>query len=373
MKDIKIRSVAENQKKAYLFMLRYIISAFLIFLFAFILLRFPLYSAEGIRRGTDICLNTLIPSLYPFMILTDIYVSSSVSQVRIPFSDKLCRFLFRLPGSCAAVIIFSFFGGLPIGASMSSELYERGVISKEQCARMLCFCVNPGPAFVISAVGAAMLGSAKTGVLVYLSLIISSVIMGIASRFFASEQTEISCDYNKAPTNGRKDFSIEKSVVKCSKALFEICAFVTAFSCLTALAENINIPDGIRMFILCTAEMTKGSLVAAESYPVPIVAAVIGFSGFCGHLQLNRAIRKSGLKYKHFIVSRVINSGLSAVICSILLKLFPVAEETFAIGAKPQGIKNSGSAVLSVLMIIMAILFVIGDDYKVSKKEKKKV
>ncbi len=354
--------------KANIFVFRYLSGAFATFVTAFILLKFPACSAEGVKKGIEICVNSLIPALYPFMILTNIFISSKAADLKIPFLEGLCRSAFRLPGYCAAVIVFSLIGGLPIGAKMSAELYERGLISREQWRRMLCFCVNPGPAFVISAVGMSALGSKKTGAVIYISLVFASLLIGFISRFFASD-TETYISIPVQDKGERKGSVAERAVIKSSKSLLAVCSWVVAFSCLCEIIVNLDLSEGMESFLICIAEMTRGSLVAVESYPVPIVAAVIGFSGICGHFQLMGETGKAGLKYKHFLVSRIICSGLSALICGLLLKLFPMAQATFAVGIKPEANGTSGSALLSVLMIIMALLFVLGDDYRIIRKK----
>ncbi len=372
-----MKALTENRSpgklsKAYLFVIRYSLSVFAVCSAAFILLKFSSFSVSGVKKGIDICTDSLIPSLYPFMILTNYYALSQISEVRIGIIDKHFGLLYRLPGCCAAVILFSFVGGLPVGAKMSVALYERGLISKEQCGRMLCFCVNPGPAFVISAVGMTMLGSKSTGVIIYVSLLLSSVIIGIVSRYFSSAD-ETYINSISAKNSAVKGTPLETAVLKSSKSIFGICAWVVAFSCLNEITVNLNLSEAVKNFILCTSEMTCGSMKAAESFSAPIIAAVIGFSGFCGHMQLMGAINKAEMKYKYFLVSRIINSGLSTVICSFLMKCFPVAEETFSVGIKPEVSENSGSAVLSALMLLMAVLFLVGDDYRIGRKNTKKV
>ncbi len=360
------------KSKSLHFVIRYTVSSFIVFLSAFILLKFPEFSFAGVQNGIEICANNLIPSLYPFMILSNMFVSLTTDKKRNTnpsFFEKMFTYIFKLPSNCAFVIFFSFIGGLPVGAIMSEHLYDRGIISKDQWGRMLCFCINPGPAFVISSVGLNMLGSKKTGVILYLSLIVSSIILGVFTRFFASENEIYKYNSYAEKTVSKKGSVIENAVVKSSKSLLIICAWVVAFSCAVELVVNLNLPYELKNFILCTAEMTKGCMNASEHYPVPVIAAVIGFSGFCGHFQLMWAIDKSETKYKYFIVGRIINSGLSAAICGLLLKVFPIARETFSVGTVPENKEMSGSVVLSLLMIFMAILFVLGDDYKAVRKK----
>ncbi len=373
MKTVKENSFFDKTNKIRLFIIRYFLCTFATFIMVFLLLKFPSYSMEGVKKGMRICAESLIPSLYPFMILTNIYLSYEKSDLKVSFFDKISRFIFRLPGSSLAVILFSMVGGLPIGAKMSEELYRKGIISGEQRARMICFCVNPGPAFVISAVGVTMLGSKKTGILIYVSLVISALALGFATRFFTSENETYIKQSAHPETESDSGSSIEKAVIKSSKSIFAICAWVVAFSCLNELTVNMSLPEGMKTFILCTSEITNGCIVASEKFSAPITASVIGFTGFCGHLQIISQIKSSGIGYKYFLAGRIINSGLSAVICSLLLKLFPVAKETFAVGTRPVAGDTSGSLTLSVLMIIMAMLFVIGDDYRLKRKNIKKV
>ncbi len=372
MKFLNKPAISDKISGLYLFIMRYMLSAFAIFLLAFMLLRFPSYSADGVKKGISLCLESLVPSLYPFMIVTDIFISSKAAEIRSVTVGRLCKFLFRLPASAMPVILLSFIGGLPVGAKMSAELYERGLISKEQCARMLCFCINPGPAFVISAVGVSMLGSQSAGLIIYISLVLSSFIIGVASRFFVSPDENLFIAEKSICNESQTGNMIEKSVIRSSKAVLAVCSWVVAFSCLGELISVFALGEGMKSFLLCISEMTRGCFTAAGRYPVPIVAAVIGFSGICGHFQIMGEMKKCFLKYKTFLVCRIINSGLSAVICGFLLKLFPVASETFSVGVKPDSATTSGSVMLSVLMIVMAILFVLGDDYRVTGKKQKK-
>ncbi|MBE6776153.1 MAG: hypothetical protein E7543_08200 [Ruminococcaceae bacterium] len=373
MNVLKKEILSRKINKSGIFVVRYLLCSFITFFMAFLLLKFPALSVAGVKKGIEVCTESLIPSLYPFMIITNAYILSPVSEMKLPPLEKLCRFLFGLPGSAGAVILFSFTAGLPVGAEMSAGLYRKGIISRQECSRLLCFCVNPGPAFVISAVGNGMLGSSAAGALIYASLVISSLIIGFSTRFFATEnETYISLP-SQVRTGESGTGSIEKAVVKSSRAIFNVCAWVVAFSCLSEIIGNSGLPEGAKAFLLCTSEITNGSLIASEKFTVPVVASVIGFSGFCGHLQIMGAINTAEMEYKYFLVSRIINSALAAVICSLLMRLFPVARETFSVGIKPDGRATSGSVVLSVLMLIMAVLFVIGDDYKLNRKKSEKV
>ncbi len=356
---------------SYVFVLKYIFGSFAVFSLAFIFIKFSELSAQGVKKGIDMCLKSIIPSLYPFMILTNIYASSDLVNVKVPLFNRLIGKVFRIPENSAGIILFSFIGGLPVGAKMTAELYKRRLISQEQGARIMCFCVNPGPAFLISFIGADLLGSRKTGILIYISLILSSVSVGVLSRFFATGHTDGFCTEMKNINNVIKTDkrTLENAVINSSKTLFVICSWIVIFSCISELILCSDIQIGIKKFLLCTLEMTNGSIVAAEHFSAPIVAAVIGFSGICGHFQLLDCVKSVKLEYKYFLVSRIVSAGLSVVYCSLLTELFPIVNETFAMGTRPVIKESSGSVLLSVMMIIMALLFIVGDNFRFSKKK----
>lgn len=353
----------------FIFVIRYILGAFALFALAFILLKFPETSADGVRNGIDLCLAILVPTLYPFMILTNVFVNSGIINKTPDFIRKIMNCLFKLPGECACVIFFSMIGGLPVGAKMAQKLYERKTLTADEGQRMLYFCVNPGPAFVISSVGYYMLGSKEIGLLIYLSLVASSLTLGIMTRFInnGTEYIKVNKKYNAYNKN-----IFQASVSDASKSIITVCSWVVAFSCITEIIEKLSVSDTAKIFLQCITEMTNGCRISAENFSVPIIAGVIGFGGVCAHFQLMDSIIAMKMKYKYFLVGRILNGSIATLYCSLLLKWIPIANETFSAGVRPNERGMSASFFVSLLMILMAVLFIIGDDYSVKRKEKSK-
>ena len=72
-------------------------------------------------------------------------------------------------------------------------MYDNGIISKKEAERVMTFCNNPGSAFVISAVGVSLFGSLKLGIILYVCVILSSVIVGAVGRLFYRGEKYTSC------------------------------------------------------------------------------------------------------------------------------------------------------------------------------------
>lgn len=302
-----------------------ILSIIGIFISCYLLFLMPYAVSTGITNGLEICFYTILPSLFPFMVLSSYIIKSDVLSPVYRTLYPITRFLFKQADCSIAVIIMGLIGGFPVGAKMTSMLYENGRISKNEAQRLCMFCVNGGPAFIITAIGVGMLGSSRVGIIMFASLCISSVIIGIISRFFSDKTTSeaIHKSQRQSPL-----LALSASVSENVNSILSICAWVILFSALTECFRQMKFNDNLYMALVTTLEVTKGCSQIVEKMPIEIVTCVIGFGGFCVHCQVYSFVRSTGLKYIRFFTGRVINGGLSAVICHLLLKIFPVDIET---------------------------------------------
>ncbi len=351
--------------------LKYILSVFVIFSAGFMLLRFPETAGQGISDGIDLCLGTLIPSLYPFMIISSLAINLDSFRFIENFLSKSTEYIFRLPGKTLCVIIMSMIGGFPLGGKMTKELYEKGRITPLQGKRLLLFCVNPGPAFTISSVGFYLLGSKKTGLIIYISLILSSLIICFLTRFISQDDEVEEILKRSEPSSPEFSSSLVSSVSSGSSAMLNVCCWVIAFSCLVRLTDILPLSSDMRMFVCSLLEVTNACSLAAGNLSIPAIAAIIGFGGICTHFQIMNAVKALKLKYKYFITGRIIHCGLSAVICDFFLKISPVSYDVFSLGTLPNERAGTVSVPISIGMLIMCALIMLGDSFRIQIKRKK--
>ena len=367
---IERKIISDKLNKFQPIILGYIPICFVLFSIVFLLMRFPSVAAQGITDGIDLSLGTLIPTLFPFMVLSSLMIEQHIFD-NIPKPLKsLFRAIFSVDGSSIGVIILSMIGGLPLGCKMTAQLYESGKISRCNGRRMMLFCFCMGPAFTIGSVGLFMLSSQKAGVVIYASLILSTLTIGILSRFFEYE------DSVYLPSNSheiKQPFSISlvRSVSDASKAMLNVCAWVIIFSCIINLTEVIPMNESVRFFLGCILEVSNGAYLASGNLPLPIIAGIIGFGGFCGHCQVMPYIIRLKLKYKFFLVSRIIGGALSVIYCKVLLNFFPISYEVFSLGTLPNEKAFGVSSWVSIGMLFTAALFLLGDSTAIKIKSKK--
>ena len=131
------------------------------------LILWPDQAMEAMRDGLKLCGNVILPSLFPFFVLSSLVVELGMSRYLGKLLEPVMAPLFRVNGNCAAALALGFVGGYPVGARTAIELYEQDQCSRTEAERMLAFCNNSGPAFILGVVGAGVFGSGTAGLLLY--------------------------------------------------------------------------------------------------------------------------------------------------------------------------------------------------------------
>ena len=324
------------------------------------LIIYPKNTAEGIKNGFLLLGNNLIPALFPFMVLSSYISQSTIAQAISKFFEKPFRFIFKASGYGVIAMILGCLGGYPVGAKTVCEFYESGKISRNDAERLLYWCINPSPAFLITAIGTFMLGDAEIGFILYFSCLLSSLTIGFFCRFLSSD--EIYSVETRLPES--KESIFVKSVSRGSEGMLGICGWILTFCVLASLCDALKLPYSISYIIKAVGEVTTGCKNAVSAgLSLPVIAAISGFGGFAVICQCASYSSVCKLKMKFLVCSRIINSALSAIFCSLLLKIFPQCENASVIisaGTTTFTLYHSISA--SIILIIMCILLVLEVD-----------
>lgn len=316
-------------------------------------------AADGVREGLTLLGSTVIPALFPFLVL-----SSYITET--PASKSLCRLLkrpieaiFKTDCVSALPIIMGVVGGYPTGAKTVAALYKQQRLTRNEAERLLFWCVNAGPAFTVSALGAGILGNIKAGVIICCSVISASFTIGFFCRFLQLPSQSVVI--RSAPP--QNSFPALAAVGGGMNAMLNISAWVLTFSCISKLLEIFKLDSAASVFLKCVLEVTTGCAACAKSLPLPATAAAVGFGGISVICQVSPYLEDCGVQIKRFVTARIINSALCAFYCSQLVKIFPgalTASKTF--GTRLFSITFSYSAPVFAILLIMCALFVLQVD-----------
>ncbi len=289
---------------------------------------------EAMKTGMALCTKTVIPALFPFLVISELLVSSGATDFIGGFLAKPIGSIFSLSKHGASVVLLGMLCGFPIGIKSAISLYESGRISRAELEHLSTFCNNPSSAFLISAVGGTLFGSPLFGVLLYVTHIISSFIVGLAGRFYFEKEKKhiyVPCDYEKSKSACQTGFvaSFTNAVRQSAKGMLFICAFVVFFSALLGavrvLCENFGISELFRVILFGTFEMTGGIAAASRlplSLAIPVCAAVGGWSGLSVHFQFICVCRDTRLNLKPYFISKAAYIFLNVGIIELLVYIF---------------------------------------------------
>ena len=137
--------------------------------------------------GISLWLACVLPSLFPYFFITACLSNLNLTGKFCAKLSPLTTNLFKVNGSVGYAYFISLVSGYPVGAKMVSDLYIGKVISNNEAVRASALCSTSSPMFLISSVGAIMFKNSLFGILLFLSNVLSSMIIGIIFSFYNRE------------------------------------------------------------------------------------------------------------------------------------------------------------------------------------------
>jgi len=301
-----------------------IILSFLIIFFEVLLNKNLIFNT--ISYSLNIWINNLIPSMFPFFIISDILISYQIINYIPNFIKKIFCKIFNVNEQIISIFFLSLFSGFPSNARNTKNLYQKELITTEEANYALTFTHFANPLFVLSTVAVSFLGNEKYGYLILISHYLGNIIIGIIFR-------------NLQPTNDTnykpiiiKSQNFSKTLIQAIKSsidtLLLILGTLTCFLILTALIINkLNINPYPAAIIKGILEMTMGlksiSLLSIpDIYKVVISTMIISFGGLAVHLQVLSQIEDTDISYQPFFTARMLHSITSGIICYLSHILF---------------------------------------------------
>lgn len=306
------------------------------------LIVWPQRSAAAARDGLLLCYNVIIPSLFPFFVLSSLVVELGMAGYIGRIVERIMRPLFNVPGVCASALVLGLIGGYPVGAQTAVGLYEKGLCSKTEAERLLAFCNTSGPAFILGVAGAGIFCDSRIGILLYLVHAAAAVCVGMVFRFYKRSKTE-GRDSGRAPFYAQRlSTAFTGSVKNSFTAIFNICAFVVFFTVLIQMLAQAGILRGLAVplaalglpvqwgerLLTGVLEVSSGVWTLAEVGATPgsvsMAAFMLGWGGLSVHCQVLSFTGASGLSMRPYFVGKLLHGGVSALLAGALCRWIPL-------------------------------------------------
>jgi len=307
--------------------------------FASLCAMFALLSAsaqviDSCRYGLRLCAELILPSLFPFFVLSILLSRLGLPQLLGRWLSGAAARLFRVSGAGASALFIGLTGGYPLGAAYIADMARSGAVSKREAERLLAFCNNSGPAFILGAVGVGVFGSAAAGLLLYAAHGLAAVCTGLLLRF--------------GSVPGQKSPAVQVEILPFSQALPEavrqavtsllsVCGFVVCFSAFTGLLDANGFfsaaagwlsrvsgaePRFARALLCGLLELGGGAGamrgLALTPLNLALAAGLLGWGGLSVHFQTMAVLADSDIKGALHTAGRLLSAVLSAGLAYVL-------------------------------------------------------
>jgi len=318
----------------------------------FLILSMPNKSTVAVRESIITCLNILIPSLFPFMVISVFLTECNLIRCVFKVPSTLLSKISGINKKFCDLFFVGMIGGYPSAAKSISVMVKNNEINRKDASILLCFCTNAGPSFFITAVGCRMFLSIEIGLILYFSSILSSLSMLLFYSAKIKNYTQIE---QQKTTKNYSDIFV-KSVISSCNTMTVICAFVIIFSVFLSFTESfLNSVPFVKSIVFGVLEVTRGCISASYNFSllnVLLASGICAFGGICVIFQIKSICSEQSISIKPFIRSRLANIGFNLLYTLLLLFAIPInVKQTF--------ISNSQSATANILTSPLPALMLI--------------
>ena len=290
------------------------------------------FSSVRVERMENRVLNALRLGVYQMAFLTRIPVSAAVNE-SVTLSRKYSKNP-RSPGLVNGILraVSRNMDHLPLieekdPARYLSIRYSHPLwlvrefldaLGEKEAERLLAFCNNSNPVFLISVLGVGVFGSVRAGVWLWLIHVLSALLTGLVFR--GSGKSASRQELTRHPPFRAVSFAEAfTGAVRSSLAgILSVCAFVVFFY---VLAQPLTAVGG-RLGAVLVAALELFSLtplLTADAFGFLLAAAAAGWGGLSVLCQTLAVLEGSGLRLRNCFLGKVVQSAFSLLLAALLV------------------------------------------------------
>lgn len=272
---------------------------------------------EGAAKGLNLCLNSVIPSLFPFIFLSSLLTASLLSG-EIKGSDMLCK-LYGIPHGSAGILLTGLLGGYPVGAKCIGDALQEGQLTAKEAEQMLVFCNATGPAFLFGIISNLFVETWIPWCLWCIHLLSGLCI----AQLKRTKMTSRHLSKYEAPRSP----SISQRLRQSIKVMGDICGWIILMRIVITFIEKWflwRLPETSAIFILGILELTNGCIelqnISSTRVRFILCATLLSFGGICVTLQTSSVAPT--VNHRKYIIGKCIQAAISFIFAYILQYIF---------------------------------------------------
>lgn len=282
---------------------------------------------SSINYALNIWVNNLIPTLFPFFIISDILINYNFTSYIPKIFKDICKYLFNITDNMITILLLSIVSGFPSNARNTRTLYDKGTITLDEANHILIFSHFSNPLFILTTVAIFFFNNKNIGVILLISHYLSNFFLGIIFREYFNHKNVDGVKNDNAVNFGNVFVgAIRKSI----DTVLLICGILTIFLLLSdIIISNFNFNIYNSMVVKGLLEITigieaLGKLGLPMIYKAIIASCFLAFGGFSVHMQVMSQIANTEIKYRYFFIGRLYQMILSGIITYIICIIWKI-------------------------------------------------
>ena len=284
------------------------------------MLLFPKKVLADSLAGLDLWFHTVLPSLLPFMILSNVLIGANVvSQLMRPFSGFFRHVLGLSPEGGYAWLL-GLFCGFPMGARLTGDMYRQHRISREEAGYLLTFANQSSPMFLSTYVVLHGLGDSTLTlpvfVIFYASAFLTSLVFRIRSRRFGLPPSKPKKEVPEQTSYGNL---LDTSIMNGFEIITRLGGYIILFSILAGIV--LQLPAPLRTaapFLSGLTEITTGILQVKFT----AIVCCTAFGGFSTVAQTSCMLNGTGLSIFTYLKGKLVNAAVAGLLCLVIFVVF---------------------------------------------------
>lgn len=309
----------------------------------------PVRSINSAKNGLSIWFNILLPSLLPFLVLSELLILSGFVKTFGKFLEPIMGTLFNIPGESSFPIIMSIISGYPIGSKLTCSLRNKNIITKNEGDRLITFSSTSSPLFILGTVLVGMLNSPHLKFLIIIPHYLGALTLGLLSNLYSNRRksymnNRINIHKSNSIDQGHNIYLgriISESVKDGMNSMFLIGGLVIIYSVIIDVFLDSHI---IQLFIIKLSNLLKLNPKILEGIfagifeisigvqkvaglnlnifsKICIINFIIAWGGFSIQSQVLSFIGQTDINSKLFVISKFFHGVFSTLYAYILYLL----------------------------------------------------
>lgn len=270
---------------------------------------------SGAITGVQLCISTIIPSLFPFIFLSGMLNHYFLGRNMgiLSFLGRFCK----IPKGAESLLLVGFLAGYPVGAQGITQAYRDGTLSSVTAKRMLGFCNNAGPAFLFG-IFPAILSNGIIPWVLWLIHILSALFVGL----LLPSESESLCQISNT-----QQITIHNALENAIKVISVICGWVIIFRIVINFCDRWFfglVQVEIQVLIAGLLELSNGCImlqrIPEEGIRFILACPMLAFGGVCIGMQTSSVT--SGLGTGYYFPGKVLHALFSLLLAMFLHPIF---------------------------------------------------